>query len=198
MEKHFLRQFLIPMIQRNRIFLVQDIAIIVLSVLVAFILVQTDALIKILSRTQELEIIGSFVAGMFFTSIFTTAPAIATLGELAQSGSIWLTALVGALGAVVGDLIIFEFIRDRFGDHLAVLFSHTTYRKRLHTLLRLKYFRWFTFLLGGLVIASPLPDEIGIGILGFSKTKVGWFIPLSFVFNFLGIVIIGFVARGFL
>ena len=92
----------------EKIFLLKDIAIIVLSIVVAVILVKTDALIKILTSTKELELLGSFIAGAFFTSIFTTAPAIVTLGEIAQANSLVVTALLGGAGAVVGDLIIFQ------------------------------------------------------------------------------------------
>lgn len=176
-------------------FLLQDIAIIVTSVVLALLLAQTDALIKILTSTQELEFLGSFIAGMFFTSIFTTAPAIVTLGEIAQVNTLVGTALFGAVGAVIGDLVIFRFIRDRFSGHLIALLKHSGGRHRFRALFKLKFFRWFTFLLGGLIIASPLPDELGISLLGFSKMKLRLFIPVSFIFNFLGIILIGLVAR---
>jgi hypothetical protein len=38
-------------------------------------------------------------------------------------------------------------------------------------------------------------DELGIAILGFSKMRVKYFAMLSFVFNFLGITVIGLIAR---
>lgn len=180
--------------QNEKKFFLQDIAIIFLSVLVALILIKTDTIAKILTTTKELELFGSFIAGMFFTSIFTTAPAIVTLGELAQVNSIFLTALFGGLGAVIGDLIIFYFIRDRFGEHLMELAKHKGLVKRFKVLLKLKFFRWFTFLIGGLIIASPFPDELGIGLLGFSKMKMSYFIPLSFIFNSIGILLIGLIA----
>lgn len=178
--------------------LMQDIAIIALSVIVAIILVKTQVLTKILTSTRELEIIGSFIAGMFFTSIFTTAPAIVTLGEIARSNSILLTAFFGGLGAVVGDLIIFRFVRDRFSEHLINLVTNKSGKARLKALFKLRFFRWLTFLIGGLIIASPLPDELGISFLGLSKTRTSLFIPLSFIFNFLGILLIGLIAKSIL
>src|SRR3989344_1298389 len=87
-------------------FLMQDISIIVISVLIAFVLVETDTISRILDTTVELKLLGSFIAGIFFTSIFTTVPAIVTLGELAKINTVVPTALFGALGAVLGDLII--------------------------------------------------------------------------------------------
>ena len=50
-------------------------------------------------------------------------------------------------------------------------------------------------MLGGIIIASPFPDELGISLLGFTKTKTNAFIPVSLVFNFIGILLIGIVAR---
>lgn len=178
-------------------FLQQDLGIIVVSILIAFLLLKTKALSSILVSSVEMELIGSFVAGMFFTSVFTTAPAIVTLSEISQSNSIVLTALFGAMGAVIGDLVIFTFIKDRLGEHLLELVKHDSILKRLKHWFKLKYFRWFTFLLGGLIIASPIPDEVGISLLGFSKMRIVQFIPLSFFFNFIGILLIGILANAF-
>lgn len=175
--------------------LLQDFAIIAVSVVIAIVLVRTEILTRILTSTKELELLGSFIAGMFFTSIFTTAPAIVTLGEIANANSILLTAILGAAGAVVGDLIIFRFMRDRLSEHLMELVKHQGIGKRFKALIKMKYFRWFTFIAGGLIIASPFPDELGIGILGFSRLKKSWFIPISFIFNFIGILIIGIIAK---
>ncbi|MDO8443631.1 MAG: hypothetical protein Q7S78_01410 [Candidatus Azambacteria bacterium] len=176
-------------------FLAQDIGIIFLSILIAFILVKTKILTNILTSTKELELIGSFIAGMFFTSVFTTAPAMATLGEIARANSIALTALFGGMGAVVGDLIIFRFVRDRLSEHLMELIKHEGAGKRFKALFKLRSFRWFTALVGGLIIASPLPDELGISLLGCEKMKTSRFIPLSFAFNTLGIFLIGLIAK---
>ena len=180
---------------RRNNYILQDIAIILLSILVAVILVKTEILATILTSTKELKIFGSFVAGMFFTSIFTIAPAAAALVEIARADSILLTAFFGSIGAVIGDLIIFRFFRDKLSEHLAELIEHQKGWKRNKALFRLRSFRWLTALAGGLVIASPLPDELGICLLGCSKIKTSRFIPLSFIFNFLGILLIGWIAQ---
>ncbi|RJQ35053.1 hypothetical protein C4556_00880 [Candidatus Parcubacteria bacterium] len=172
----------------------QDIGIIALSVVVSVLLAKTDVIVNLLASSEKLEYLGTFVAGMFFTSIFTTAPAIATLGELSLLHGILPTALVGALGSVAGDLLIFRFIRDRFSDHITELLGHKKVLRRFHTLFKRRVFYWFTFLLGGIVLASPLPDELGISLLGLSKTKMMYFIAMSYVFNVLGIFAIGIIA----
>lgn len=176
-------------------FILQDIGIIFLSILVAVILVKTKILTSILISTKELELLGSFIAGMFFTSVFTTAPAIATLGEIARANSVLLTAIFGGMGAVVGDLIIFRFVRDKLSGHLIEFVNHQGAGKRIRALFRLRLFRWLTILAGCIIIASPFPDELGISLLGFSKMKTSRFIPLSFTFNTIGIFLIGLIAK---
>lgn len=172
-----------------------DIAIIMLSVLVAVLLVHTNVLAVLIASAGEIGIFGAFIAGMFFTSLFTTAPAIAALGEISILQGIFYTALFGAMGAVVGDIIIFRFVRNRFSEHVSEMMTHRSVWKRFHLLFKRRFFRWLTFFIGGFIIASPLPDELGIAVLGFSKMRVKYFVVLSFVFNFLGILVIGLVAR---
>lgn len=171
-----------------------DLAIIVLSVIVAVLLVQSHTIDSFLAASREFGHIGSFIAGIFFTSIFTTAPAIATLGEIAQNQGVVETALWASLGSVVGDMIIFRFVKDRMADHLAEILPHKRGLRRFTRLLKFRFFRYLTFFVGGLIIASPLPDELGVSLLGLSKMKEVYFVPLSFVFNFLGIAVIGMIA----
>lgn len=181
----------------NRIhaFLLHDVLVIIVSVGIAVVLAQAELLVTILESARELALLGSLIAGFFFTSIFTTAPAIVTLGEIARIQAIVPTALLGALGAVVGDFIIFRFIRDRFSEHVLQLLGHRGVGKRIHALFKLKLFRLVSLFVGSLIIASPLPDELGLSLFGFSKIKTSWFIPLSFISNFIGIILIGLVAR---
>lgn len=176
-------------------FFLHDILILAASITVAVLLVRTDTLVGIFDSVQYMQVLGSFIAGLFFTSVFTTAPAIVALGKLSLMSPPLSVALFGALGAVVGDLILFWFIRDRFSDHVMELLRHQHLGKRMHALLKLKLFRWVSFFVGGLIIASPLPDEIGIGLMGFSKLKMSWFLLLSFFSNFWGILFIGLFAR---
>lgn len=180
---------------RLRPLLLQDTDIILLSVLIALILAKTGILIQVLTQTKGMEIVGSFVAGMFFTSILTTAPATVVLGEIAQSNSVLLVAIFGGLGALIGDFIIFRFVRDRFSEHLILLLNSKRTRDRIKFLLKLKSLKWLTFALAGIIIASPLPDELGISLLGFSKTRTSLFIPFSFVANSTGVLFIGLIGK---
>lgn len=149
---------------------------------------------------QALAVVGdgvvfaSFVAGLFFTSFFTTPPAIVVLGELAQEGNLFLVAGVGALGAVIGDYILFMFVRDRVAADASELLSGPRL-KRFMRIMKRSHFRRVLPVVGALIIASPLPDELGLALLGISKMRTRSFFILSFCMNALGIMLVGLAAR---
>src|SRR3989344_2325858 len=61
---------------------------------------------------------GTFLAGMFFTYGFTAAPATAILLILAKDQNILFAGFIAGFGALVGDLIIFRFIRYYFAEEI--------------------------------------------------------------------------------
>ncbi len=174
--------------------LIKDVAIIALSILIAIILLKTGVLINILASSKELRLLGSFIAGMFFTSVFTVAPATVVLAEIAQVNSVLWVVFFGGIGAMIGDLIIFRFVKNRLSEDILYLLKKSKSEK-LISVFRLRLFRWSIAFLGALVIASPLPDELGLTMLGFSKMKTSLFVPISFLLNSLGILVIGLIAK---
>jgi hypothetical protein len=174
--------------------LYQHLSVILLSIVFAVWLVQTGEIEKLLESIKGLRYVGSIGAGMLFTSVFTTAPSIVILGQIAHTKSILEVALLGGLGAMIGDLIIFRFIKNDLSGDFKYILAHSKFR-RLKILSRARIFRWLVPFLGALVIASPLPDELGLAMLGFSRLKTIYFIPISFTFNFLGILLIGYIAN---
>ena len=172
----------------------KDIAVIALSILIAIILVKTGVLTNILASSRELKLLGSLIAGMFFTSVFTVAPATVALVEIARLNSIFWVAILGGAGAMIGDLIIFRFVKNKLSEDILYLLKKSK-SEQLISIFRLRTFRWSTVFLGALIIASPLPDELGLAMMGLSKIKTSLFIPISFLLNSLGILIIGLIAR---
>ena len=70
--------------------------------------------------------------------------------------------------------------------HLVEFFGGDKVMHLVHT----KYFSWTLPILGAIIIASPLPDEMGVGLMGISKLKTSKFILLSFILNAIGIFLI--------
>jgi hypothetical protein len=137
---------------------------------------------------------GAFFTGIFFVSTFTVAPALVVLFALAHRLPAVPLALVAALGAMAGDYLIFRFVRDRLRAEWAPIFSKLS-DTLFGRLFASPLFAWFMPFLGALIIASPLPDEIGIGLLGLSDVAPSRLLALTFVLNAAGILAVVFIAR---
>lgn len=174
---------------KNKNNLIRDCGIIFLSIIVAVILVKTGTLKNLLAVAGDFKALASFLAGIFFVSVFTVAPASVTLVELAQSSSIVFVAFFGGLGALVGDLIIFRFLRDSFSKSLLekIRFKEESWLKSIS---RIKIMRVLMPFVGALIIISPFPDEIGLMMMGLANVRTIIFIPMVFLFNFIGILFI--------
>ncbi len=138
----------------------------------------------------SLEYFGTFLAGVFFTYGFTAAPAVALLLIFAGEQNILLAGFIGGFGAMVGDLIIFKFIRYSFSDEIKKLSIEkpvSYISNKIPGLLK----RYLILALAGFIIASPLPDEIGISLLSVSKfVSTNLFSVFSYVLNTIGIFVI--------
>lgn len=173
----------------------RDLYIIGLSIFVAIGIVRFGVIQNIVSSVDELKLIGSLIAGFFFTSAFTIAPAAIALAEISKTTSPLLVAFWGALGSLVGDLVIFLFVRDRFADDVREVLHTFKHERKIKKFFRRGFFRWLSPLLGALIIASPLPDELAIALMGISRVHLKIFIPVAFVMSFFGILFLSVVAR---
>lgn len=163
--------------------------LLVLSLIGFYYLLQLPVTDGAIRQIGNLGYLGAFLAGMFFVSTFTVAPAGLVLYRLAENLHPVEVALLAGLGAMVGDYIIFRFMKDRVFEELAPLFRqlHTPY---VRTLFRSPYFAWLLPLIGALVIASPVPDEVGVSMLGLSKIRPWQFFAVTFTLNALGIFLV--------
>lgn len=130
---------------------------------------------------------GTFVAGILFTYGFTSAPATAIFLILAEHQNIYLASFIGGFGALVGDLFIFSFIRQSFADEIKKLTRERIvhyFSNRLPGIIK----KYTLPVAAGIIIASPLPDEIGVSLLAASRiisTKI--FALMSYTLNTAGI-----------
>lgn len=137
---------------------------------------------------------GAFITGFFFVISFTVLPASAVLFTLADTLNPYLLALIGGLGAMTGDYVIYRFFRvETDGVSEKITNNH----HRIKKLLKLRSIRWLAIIVGAFIIASPFPDEIGIALLGITKIEMKKFLPLSFILNTLGIFILVGLGRIF-
>lgn len=179
---------------KQRRHLLVDLAIILASIFFALALWQSGLADELVLSLGAFSWLGVIIAGMFFTSIFTTAPAIVVLGIFAQDMPIVPVAILGGLGAMIGDYLIFRLVRDRVKEDLTYILSFRN-SKRVINIFRARLFRSLVPFLGALVIASPLPDELGVAMLGLSSVGERLFLAISFAANSVGILLVGLAMR---
>ena len=171
-----------------------DATVIVASILLAMILAKGPYVDNLIVSTKTYYVFTSFIAGLFFTSIFTTAPAITVLAKLSLLHSPFIIALIGGIGALIGDLIIFSFIKGHIREDVEYFLKRSK-STRIKHIFKHRFFRWSLAFLGAIIIASPLPDELGLALMGLSNVRTNRFILISLSFNIIGILFIGFVAH---
>ena len=159
------------------------------SLVIAAVMVQTQVLTVFLERLHGYDVLVSFATGVLFSSGIVTAPAIVAIGESAQYVPAWELAVVGALGAVCGDLLLFRFVQSQLVDYILKA-SLSPRVIRFGRMIAGSPFWWIGPLLGAVVIASPLPDELGLLMMGLSSIRLAQFVPLAFAANVVGIYLV--------
>ena len=130
-----------------------------------------------------------------FVSTFTVSIATVILFNLAEHLNPLEIALIAGVGAVIGDTTIFQFIRTKgLVDEVKHFFQYFG-SDRLKHLIHTKYFSWTLPVIGAILIASPLPDEIGVTLMGISRMKTYQFLIISFILNAVGIFLIISASR---
>lgn len=172
----------------------KNTALLILSLIGFYYLLQLPVTDQAIRQIGNLGYLGAFLAGIFFVSTFTVAPAALVLYRLAENLHPVEVALLAGLGAMVGDYIIFRFMKDRVFEELAPLFRQL-HTPRVRTLFKSPYFGWLLPLIGAVIIASPMPDEVGVSMLGLSKIRPWQFFVVTFTLNVCGIFLVVTAAR---
>ena len=164
-----------------------------LTFLVAYMLFSRWESLPFYNFISAHSYMGAFFAGLFFVYGFTAAPATVLLLYLSQQGNIWLIIVLAGAGALVGDLIVFRIIQHSMADEIERIW-HWKFIWRLSQFFHRAPDKWRKYLLmvfAGFIIASPLPDEIGVSLLASaSDISLKRFIVVSYVLNTVGIFVI--------
>ena len=168
--------------------------LLVLSLIIFYYLLKTPVVDNALKQIGSLGYLGAFIAGIFFVSTFTVAPAGVVLYHLADTLHPIEVAVLAGFGAMIGDYFIFRFMKDRVFKELRPLFRKHG-RPYTKVLFKSPYFAWLLPLVGAFIIASPFPDEAGVSMLGLSKIKQWQFFLLALVLNSIGIFVVITVAQ---
>lgn len=174
----------------------KNTALLIVSLALLYYFAGSDLVKQTITTIGQLGYLGAFITGVFLVSTFTVAPALVVLYHLAEALNPLEIALLAGIGSVVGDYLIFRFLKDKVFQELKPLFLALG-GSYFVDMFKTPYFAWLTPLIGASIIASPLPDEIGVGILRLSKMKTWQFLLLSFLLNATGIFLIVLLAESF-
>lgn len=188
----------------------RNLILLALSFVFAYYMLKTPQIVSLIENLGNLGYSASFVAGMLFSYGITTAPATVALFTLGKTLNPFIIAALGASGTVISDYIIFRIVRDKLLGEIKLLskevrtltkpISHLFFWEELRVRIwraisRSKVWNLIVPVIGGLIIASPLPDEIGVAIFGAIKFETKKFILVAYLFNFIGIFIVAYSAR---
>lgn len=166
------------------------------AIIVALFIVMIDSAIMsaFFEYVTELGYFGALLAGIFFASILTTPAAVVMLFELGQRYNVVEVAFIAALGSILTDFLILNLFEDQLVKEFNILMKKIGAYSILRALRR-KRMRGLLVIAGIGIIGSPLPDELGLGILDISHLPKYKIIAICFVANFVGTLTI--VSAGF-
>jgi hypothetical protein len=147
---------------------------------------------------SSLGVMGVFISGFFYAYGFTAAPATSVLLVLAKEQNILIAGLVAGLGALLSDIIIFNFIRHSFNDEIEKLKQEKgiKYLKKTEKKIFGSFYKYILPVFAGFIIASPLPTEIGVSMLASLKNlSIHKFMFVAYLLHTTGIMIILLIGR---
>lgn len=169
-------------------------ALVIVSIVIAYGLAQYEPFHNFLLNLGDWGLIGLLIIGFFFAFTFTISTAVVALLVFGQILPAWEIGLIAAIGATLGDFLIYNFIRRHIVYHASKLLAR--FRKSpLVEMAKTTYFKWTLPILGAIIIASPFPDELGMTLLGIAKVKVWQFMILSFALNVVGITLVAMASN---
>lgn len=171
------------------------------SCILAYLLLQEGVFSDAMRMLRGYDLPSYVVAGMFFSLGFTSPFAVAFFVDAAPHANPFSIALWAGIGALVADMAIFTIARLSFADEVQRLHG-TVPIQRLKQLLRHEHWprtvrSYVLWSFAALFIASPLPDELGLTLLGTVSDVRGLRLSvLCFVLNTTGIlfIVLGAVA----
>ncbi len=183
----------------------KNLVFIFISTAAAVYVLTTPQLASIIEQSGSLGYLGALIAGFFFSSLFTTPLAAVSLILLGKTHDPLVVGFIGAFGALAADLIIYRAARksiDNLSEEIAELKLFVERHNPVHINPQSRILHELRIhlapVIAGLIIASPLPDELAIGILSATHYDKRKMVLLSYIANFTGIVLLAYIGRSVL
>lgn len=167
--------------------------LLLLAIIFAYFIFSQQGVQNMISGLDKLSYLGIFIAGILlafgFSSPFSIGFFITTRPE-----NLFLAILIGGVGTIVGDILIFKSIKLSFMDEFKEL-EKTEIVKTIENAVKhnknILIRHYLLYLFAGIIIASPLPDEIGISMLaGLTTIKISTIMWIGFILHSFTIFLI--------
>ena len=139
--------------------------------------------------------LGTFLAGLLYPYALTSAAGTGILLILAKEQNTLAAGIIAGIGALISDIIIFLFVKRGFSDETEKLSQEPAVR----TINRwipdsVRVYLLATF--ASLIIASPLPTELGIMLMvSIKKMEFKKFVIIVYILHAIAIFIILLIGR---
>src|SRR3989338_8696643 len=133
--------------------------------------------------------LGALIGGVLFVSSFTSSIGTIILLILAERISVLEISIIAAIGGVIGDFTIFRIIKDDLLKDFMPIYNKLG-GKAITRFFQHRYLKWSVPVLGAIIIASPLPDELGVTLMGLSGIRTFGFLIFVFILNAVGIFVL--------
>ncbi len=169
----------------------------IIAIILAYFIFSNLAIGNLFSKLGAFSYLGIFIAGIFYSFGFT-APFSTGFFLALHPDNILLAGVIGGIGTMFSDLFIFKIIRISFRGEFEKLKREKMSRNIsnfFRIILGRKARRFLLYLIAGILMASPLPNESAI-VLFAGLTKMGAKIisAISFILGTLGILTIIYIG----
>ncbi|MBP7859635.1 hypothetical protein KA001_01585 [Patescibacteria group bacterium] len=168
----------------------KNIILFLSCVAVGYLIFKNQAAHSFLLHLGNFGYLGVFLAGFMFVSTFTLVPGTILLTFFSEYIPLYEVLIVGALGATTFDFLAFLFIKNKVSEEVNIFIKIFNKKSYFRKVISSHYFSWMLPIIGAIILASPIPDEIGISMLGISNMSKIKFVVLSFVLNSIGIFVV--------
>ncbi len=176
----------------------KNLILILLSFLLSYLILTNSSLVLLIKRFEGIGYIGAFLVGIFFSYGITIAPALSSLIVIAKELNPIYIAILGALGAIISDYIIYSYVKKGVVNEIKHLSNelniHPNFNKGVF-----KYTRKIAPYFAGIILASPFPtDELAAAIFSSVNISKKKFIIIAFTAKFIGLsLILGLINKVF-
>ncbi len=172
----------------------------ILTILVAYFVFSQTSLPGKIAQLEGFGYIGVFIAGFFYSFGFSGPFAVGFFTSVGNLNIFW-AALIGGVGSMISDMLIFTLIRFSFMNEFDQIKKTTPFvfiKKLAQKDINSKLRRIMLYIFSCAVIASPLPDEIGVTMLsGLTNITPRRMVIISLILSTAGIFFWLFIGGKF-